>query len=159
MHRATTAKEVTPAHPDYLILAERIKGEAPFGRLCSIQDGQQRIGDYMQDAYDVEDHGHGPVQWIGRKALAYLQVTGPHFNMQAAGFFGDRSVLIAFNNTVIGTLQFGKEQNIASIAVDEWIGRDVTVTLTCDNIVNPMTEKMNFDNRDLGALISSIYFD
>lgn len=152
------ANETTVVHPDYLVLANRMKSEAPFGELNCARAGQGQIDDFLEDAFDAEEHGYGPVRWIGRDALAYLRVTGFRFNMEAAGFFEDRSVLVFFNEVVIGTLEFGREQTVAELPVEDWVGQDVIINLRCAGVFNPAAAGVGPDQRDLSLLIRSIYF-
>jgi FkbM family methyltransferase len=149
----------TSAHPDHLALTARMRQQAQYGELSNVRDGQRYIDDYLENAYDVENHGDEAVRWIGAEALAYLRVTGPRFNMQAAGIFEDRIVLVSFDDVVIGTLRFGKERAVAQLPVPEWPGRDVIVRLKCSGIFNPAATGTSSDKRDLGVLLSSIYFD
>jgi len=150
-------------HPDFLALSGRMRKEAPFGELRDARTGQERLGDFMEGGYSTEDHGDGPVRWIGSETSIYLRVTGPRFHIRAGGFFAERpgpvSVSLFFDNVAMGILQFDKEITTSSIRVDEWIGSNVIVRLKCDSILNPASAGINSDQRDLGILIHSAYFD
>lgn len=155
---SATSQAVVP-HPDYIDVAGQLKQEAPFGKLTDALAGQQDIDDYLEAAYEPEDHNGDRVRWIGWEAAAYLRVTGPRFNVQAAGFFEERPVLVSFGEDVIGMLRFGKEQSWANLPVEGWVGKDVAVHLKCAGVINPAAAGINSDQRDLGVLIRSIYFD
>lgn len=146
-----------PMHPDYQALARRMRQEAPFGQLRD--DGNGQFSDYLESDFQAENHDGIIVRWIGAEAVAYLRPTGARFNLQAAGFFEERSVLVSFNDVVVGTLRFGKEHSVENLQVGDWVGRDVAIRLKCSGIFNPGAAGINSDQRDLGLLIRSIYFD
>ena len=152
-------EESVRVHPDFLALADRMRKEAPFGELRDAKDGQYQVDDFLEGACAAEDHGHGPVRWIGQGASVYLRVTAPRFNVLAAGFFEDRTVLVLFGDVVIGTLRFGKEQTVAELPVQEWVGQEIIVRLKCTEVFNPAVAGISSDQRDLGLLIRSMYFD
>lgn len=154
-----TESDVVPMHDDYHALAQRMKQEAPFGQMRNERDGQRQFSDYLETDFAPENHNGDFVCWIGAEAVAYLRATGPRFNVQAAGFFEERSVLVSFNDVLVGTLRFNKEQSVQNLLIDDWVGKDLTIRFKCSGMFNPALAGINSDQRDLGLLIRSIYFD
>lgn len=148
-----------PAHADYENLSKRMRQEAPFGRLKNSQEGRQYFNDYLEADYGIEYHDGDAVRWIASEAAAYLRVTGERFHVEASGFFEHRSVMVLFDNFFVGTLRFGKEMSISSLATNDWMGKDVTIRFKCSGTINPAAAGLNSDRRNLGLLIRSIYFD
>lgn len=151
-------QQFTSTHTDYQDLVQRMRQEAPFGRLQDQNEGRQ-FGDYLENEFAPENHDGDTVCWMGHEATVYLHVSGPHLNVEAAGFFEDRSLLVLFDGVVVGTMQFGKERVTASLLVSKWVGKNVAIRLKCSGVFNPAAAGFNTDQRDLGLLIRSIYFN
>lgn len=145
-------------HRDFVLLSERMKKDAPFGELQDAAAGQDEIDAFLEGAYPREDHGEGPVRWIGWEGSAYLRVAGPRLIVEATGFFGKRPVLISIGDTVLSNTSFGEKYSVASIPVHEWIDRNVVINFKCANIFNPCAAGVSADRRDLGILLRAVYF-
>lgn len=150
--------DVAPIHADFQDLSRRMRREAAFGHLRNGREGL-RFNDYIEADYEPENHNGDLVRWIRDEAALYLHVTSPTFNVEAGGFFEERSVLVSFEDVVVGTLRFGKERSIACLSVSEWVGKDVAIRLKSSGVFNPSVKGLSSDRRDLGLLIRAIYFD
>ncbi|MCW2391905.1 FkbM family methyltransferase [Sphingobium sp. B1D7B] len=145
-------------HADYRDLAERMRRGAGFGQFRNSREGQQ-FNDYFEGDYEPEDHGGDMVRWVREEATIYLRATGSRLNIEAAGFFEDRSVLIFLDSVVVGKLDFTKERSVEGLSVTDWVGEDVVIRLKCSGFFNPAAAGVSSDTRDLGLLIRAIYFD
>lgn len=145
-------------HPMFEEMRRRMEAEAPYGRFADAAAGREELDGYLGGAYPVERDVGGPVRWIGREAVAYLNVCGPKLNLRAAGVFEKRQVRIVIGDRVLGEVEFGAGPTSVVLPVDRWLGQDVQLRLECHSTCNPSQRGFTRDPRELGLLIHHIHF-